>query len=160
MNNRWLAVALVGSIALNVGVVGFYIYERLTMPAPPPMPEMGPEGRRHVKRMRTMFEPRMDSLREELATVRGGLMRLVQEPAVDRQKADSLLAEIGRVEQQMNRLAFEHACQLCESLPPEARKRFFERLEKGGIHGRRPGMRHWGRRPGPPGPGPECPDGM
>jgi hypothetical protein len=100
----------------------------------------------------------MDSLREELMVTRTGLMKLVQEPEVDRQKADSLLAEIGRLEQQMNRLAFDHACQLCESLPLDARKRFFERLEQGGGRGHRPGMRRWGRHHGPPpGPGPEGP---
>ena len=39
MQNRWLFAALIASIALNVGVVGFYIYERASMaPPPPPLP--------------------------------------------------------------------------------------------------------------------------
>jgi len=160
MGNRWLAVALSASIALNLAVVGFYMYERVAVSRrhfPPPLPGMGPEMREHVRRMRTELEPRLDSLREQLAATRTGLMDLVREPGADGRKADSLLGEIGRIEQQMNRLAFEHARRLMDSLPPEARQRLLERLEERGG----PGDRHWPRQrdhgPGPHGHGPNGP---
>ena len=160
MQNRWLFAALIASIALNVGVVGFYIYERASMaPPPPPLPGMGPAGREHMRRMRTMFEPRMDSLREELMSTRLGLMKLVREPQVEQNKADSLLREIGRIEQQMNRLAFENARRLVDSLPPDMRQRFFERLEQGGGPGGRPWSHRRGHMQGQHGPGPGFPGG-
>jgi Spy/CpxP family protein refolding chaperone len=112
-----------------------------------------------MHRMHDRMQPRMDTLREELMATRIGLMELVREPMPDG-RADSLLQEIGRIEQEMNRLAFEHARQLIESLPPEARERFLERLEQRGGPGDRPWPRHWGRRPGPHGPGRAHPGGM
>ncbi len=158
MSGRWLAVALVGSIALNLAVVGFYIFERTRQPLPPPPPEFvrgRPELHGLVRRMRMRMEPAMDTLREELMATRRGLMELVRRP--DRAgEAESLLARIGSLEQQLNRLAFENARQLMESLPPEARERFLERLETrcgpdGCPRPRHQGSRRWMREPGPPG---------
>jgi hypothetical protein len=160
MPSRWLVVALVGSIALNLAVVGFYIFERTRRPLPPPPPEFvrgRPELHGLVRRMRMRMEPAMDTLREELMATRHGLMELVRRPERFNE-AESLLARIGTLEQQLNRLAFENARQLMESLPPEARERFLEKLEtRCGPDGcPEPRPRGFGRRMRAPGP----PEGM
>ncbi len=153
MSGKWLTVALIGSIALNLAVVGSYIFERARRPVPPPPPDFvcgRPELHGVVRRMRLRMEPAMDTLREELMATRRGLMELVRRP--DRAgEAESLLARIGMLEQQLNRLAFEHARQLMESLPPEAQERLLERLEMrcGPDRQQHRRFKRWPRAPGP-----------
>ena len=160
MQNRWLVAGLVASIALNLAVVGFYIYERAALRPRPPLPPFAGPMHGPMHRMRMRMEPRMDSLGRELMAARVGLMAMVREGRTDSVRAESLFARIGGIEQQMNRLAFENARQLLESLPPEARQRFIERLEKRGGPGSRPGPRHWRRGRGPDDAEPEGPGGM
>ncbi|MBM3322346.1 hypothetical protein FJY69_02545 [candidate division WOR-3 bacterium] len=156
MSGKWLTVALVGSIALNLAVVGSYIFERNRPPMAPPPPDFAcgrPELHGVVRRMRMRMEPAMDTLREELMATRRGLMELVRRPDPS-SEAESLLARIGMLEQQLNRLAFEHARQLMESLPPEAQERLLERLETRCGPDGRPGPRHRGLRRWPRDPKP------
>ncbi|MBM3314865.1 periplasmic heavy metal sensor [candidate division WOR-3 bacterium] len=133
MRQKWLVVVVVASLALNLAVVASFLFLRLREPGHGrhrPVPGLGPEEVRGLRRLRKEFHPRMDSLRGRALDARTALMRYAGDVNPDPRVIDSLLGEIGRAEAGMNRLAFEHARRIVEQLPPEARDTFLRRLEE------------------------------
>lgn len=155
MNQRWLVVIVIASLALNLAVVGSFLFVRLRAPRfPPPferpLPGMTGEQLSSLRQLRQEYRPKMDSLRGQAEAARDSLTALAAESSPRPQRVDSLLAAIGRHEMAMNRLAYEHARRIAERLPPGLRAGFFQRLRE---HRRGPGPRPMMCRPrrfGPP----------
>lgn len=131
MQPRWLVVVVIASLALNVAVVGTYLFERFRLRPPgPPLPGMKPAIVSELRELRREFEPRLDSLRGQAHRAREGLMRLALQAKPDMARVDSLLLEISRSETAMNRLAFEHVRRISSRLPENGREAFFRRLRE------------------------------
>lgn len=162
MTSRWLVVAVVASLALNVAVVaGFFLARQRRLP--PPLPGMRPEEMRAMMELRQEFDPAMDELRQKLHKARCELFQLAAD-TVPQPQAESLLQVIGNIRVEMNRLAYEHLRRVMSRLAPEARLEVLRRINAG----MEPGCRrdfdpnpHWRegrwphRRPGPRGCGDE-----
>lgn len=131
MQPRWLVVVVIASLALNVAVVGTYIFERARLRPPgPPLRGMRPAVVKELRELRREFQPRLDMLREQAHQAREGLMMLAMQSRPDMARVDSLLIEISRSETAMNRLAFEHARRISSRLPESGREAFFRRLRE------------------------------
>lgn len=151
MQPRWLVVVVVASLALNVAVVGTYLFERFRLRPPgPPLPGMKPAVIRELRELRRDFEPRLDTLREQAHRAREGLMALAMQAKPDMARVDSLLVEISRSETAMNRLAFEHARRISSRLPENGREAFFRRLREEQLRPCRRMMMPPGARRPPP----------
>jgi Spy/CpxP family protein refolding chaperone len=150
MRGRWLALIAVASLALNVAVVGTYVY-RTTRPH-------GQHSRfRGVKRAlrdsigNAMREaaPVIERLSGERDRLHAAVMELVAKPELDEPKLDSLCREQGRVAAELGTHMFRSMHRVVQMLPPEQRERF---LRQPGPHMMRgPHMRgtgRFGQRPG------------
>jgi Spy/CpxP family protein refolding chaperone len=159
MRGKWLALIAVASLALNVAVVGTYVY-RTTRPH-------GKSARfRGVRRAlrdsigKAMREaaPDVERLSGERDRLHAAVMELVARPELDEQKLDSLCREQGRVTAELGTHIFRNMHRVVQMLPPEQRERF---LRQPGPHLMRgPHLKGPGRF-GPPRRVPEscCPPG-
>jgi Spy/CpxP family protein refolding chaperone len=155
MRGRWLALVAVASLALNVAVVGTYIY-RTTRPR-------GQHSRfRGVKRAlrdsigKVMREatPDVERLSGERDRLHAAVMELVAKPELDEQKLDSLCREQGRVAAELGTHMFRSMHRVVQMLPPEQRERF---LRQPGPHMMRGSHMKGSGRFGPRHGGPEAP---
>jgi hypothetical protein len=159
MRGRWLALVAVASLALNVAVVGTYVY-RTARPH-------GQHSRfRGVKRVlrdsigKAMREaaPEVESLSGERDRLHAAIMELVAKPELDEPKLDSLCREQGRLAAELSMLVSRNMHRVVQMLPPEQRERF---MRQPGPHMMRgPHMKGPGRFGPPPGvPESSCPPG-
>ena len=161
MRGRWLALIAVASLALNVAVVGTYVY-RTTRPH-------GQHARfRGVRRalrdsigsvMRQAM-PDIERLFGERDRLHAAVMELVTKPELDEPKLDSLCREQGRVAAELGTHIFRNMHRVVQMLPAEQRERFLRQPGPHmmrGPHRRGPGR--FGPRPGGPEPPPPGPDG-
>ncbi|MEO0074275.1 MAG: hypothetical protein ABIK43_06430 [candidate division WOR-3 bacterium] len=148
MRQRWLVVVAVASLALNLTVVGSFLFFQLREPRPPsvPLPGIGRRELEQLDRMRREYSPRRDSLRDRLFRTRSALLQLAAETSPSMPEVESLLDEIGRIEAELARLSFEHARRIGLELPAAARGEFFRRLQERPDRRGRP---RWYRRPPP-----------
>ena len=155
MRGRWLAVVAVASLALNVAVVGTYVY-RTTRPH-------GQHARfRGVKReirdsigsVMHQATPDIERLSGERHRLHAAVMELVAKPVLDEKKLDSLCREQGRVSAELSSHVFRNMHRVVQMLPPEEREQF---LHGPGSHMRRGS--HMMRRFGPRRGGREVPHG-
>lgn len=155
MRARWLTVIAVASLALNVAVVGAYVYRT----ARPHRQHSRFQGVRRATRdsigsvMRDVA-PDIERLSGERDRLRAAVLELVARPELDEQKLDSLCREQGRVGTEMGRLVFRNMHRVVQMLPPAERERF---LRQAGPHMMRGlhtgGTGRFGRQHG----GPEAP---
>ncbi|MCX6842557.1 MAG: hypothetical protein NTX53_09790 [candidate division WOR-3 bacterium] len=160
MRGRWLAVIAVASLALNVAVVGTYVY-RTTKPH---RQHSRFEGVRRATRDsigNVMHEvaPDIERLSGERDRLRAAVLEIVAKPELDEQKLDSLCREQGRISTEMSGLVFRNMHRVVQMLPPTERERF---LRQAGPHMMRGphtrGSGRTGRQHGGPEP-PREPDG-
>lgn len=158
MRSKWLIVALVASIAVNLGLGGFLI-GRMTMPWPVPAtldPSLG-----MFRVLRELPEPRREALRplvhEHFRSLRGDLrrMRVAQQrinAALDTQPFDAeALADAltGFRQALMDSQQANHRVlvRIAGDMTPEERALLHEAMSR--PHGHRPIRRDDGRRPDP-----------
>jgi len=175
-----LLVALVLSLALNVGTVGTFIYLTVakTRAHIPPEGlgeklELTPEQKEEFKEKREEMKKRAEPIRRELDEKRSEVIELMKEPELDTAKRDELFKEIAELQVQLEILVFDHIRETAQELTPDQREIFFEQLEYEfhpgggpGKHGRPKDDMRWrkkfkhGAPPGhesgfgPPGPAP------
>ena len=173
-------VALVLSLALNLGTVGTFIYLAVakTKAHSPPdglteKLELTPEQKETIKEKREEMKIKAEPLRRELDGKRSEVIELMKEPELDTARRDELFNEIAEMQIQLEILVFDHMYETAQELTPGQREIFFEQLEhkfhpedgprmhrplhehkgpgKGFEHGPPPGR---GGEFGPPGPPP------
>jgi len=163
MTSRWLVVALVGSVLVNVLCVFTLLSWRREAVGhhPPPMP-VPADREQALARLQERFRltnKQLDTMRalqefrhEHVRPVHDGLQRmqhemldLLQAPALDRPAVDSLLGEMVAAQESLETMALEVLLRLRGALEP----RQLERLPQ--LFG---GVKRAGRRPGPGGPPP------
>lgn len=152
MRARWMVLIVVASLALNVAVVGSYVFFQVRgrqMP-PPQFRHLKPELRGQVERVMRGSAPEMERLMGEDDAVRSAMADELERPQIDERRLDSLARESGRVHAQMALLAYRNARRIVEMLPEDERGRFIRNMRHG--MGRRMHRMMRGRGPsGPPG---------
>jgi hypothetical protein len=174
MRGRWLVVIAVASLALNVAVVGTFLYQRYSGHGrhhPPRIPGLNPQVVAQVRQIREENAPALESLMEQTMPIRTALAELAGSAQSDAGKADSLCTELGRIHVQIEKNMFAMTRRVLEVLPAEMKEHYLEMLKTNpGRHARqRPGRMRGARRgPGmtgeppfggpPPMPGEEPPE--
>ncbi|UCE27213.1 MAG: periplasmic heavy metal sensor [Candidatus Coatesbacteria bacterium] len=159
-----LVIALILSLALNVGTVGTFIFlavvktevhgpsdglgEKL---------ELTPEQKEKFKENREDMKEQAEPIRRELDEKRSEVIELLKEPEPDTARRDELFKEIASLQVQLEILVFDHMHETAQVLTPEQREVFFEHLEckfgpgRGPFEQRHPHLRgHYGGLHGPP----------
>jgi len=152
MRARWLVLIVVASLALNVAVVGSYVFFQLRghEGRPEQFRHLRPELRGQVERVMRESGPEMERLMGQEDSVRMAMADELERPQVDERRLDSLARESGRVHSQMALLAYHNARRIVEMLPADERGRFLRNMRHG--MGRRMRRMMHGRGPaGPPG---------
>ncbi len=151
MKQKILIIALVVSVALNVGALATFAYRRATRPEPlrPPRPlartlDLTAEQREAMRAQREKAFEEMEPLRKKLHAKRGEVLELLREPEVDAARRDKLFAEIADLQMQMELLTFNSMRETRELLRPEQRERFTGFVEERFRHRRD----HFERGPG------------
>lgn len=137
MRQKILIIALVVSVALNVGALAMFAYCRATTPKPPEPPgrlaeELGltDEQREMMRGQREKSCREMEPLRREMDRKRSEVLALLEKPEVDVARRDQLFAEIAELQMRMELLAFENMRETGDILRPEQRERFLELVEE------------------------------
>jgi Spy/CpxP family protein refolding chaperone len=161
MKQKILVIALVASVALNVGALVAFAYRCATRPEPPGPPrplagelELTDEQRDAMREQHDKACEEMEPLRRELHRKRGEVLELLKESEVDVARRDRLFAEIADLQMRLELMTFENMCETKSMLPPERQERFVahveerfrhkhERFPRGPAHGPR------GRKSGP-----------
>jgi Spy/CpxP family protein refolding chaperone len=143
MRQKILVIALVVSVALNVGALAMFAYRRATMPKPPEPPDrlaeklnLTQEQRDAMREQREKSLREMEPLRREMDRKRSDVLALLEEPEVDVARRDQLFADIAELQMRMELQAFEHMHQTMDTLHPEQRERFIKLLEERFRHKR------------------------
>jgi Spy/CpxP family protein refolding chaperone len=137
MRQKILIIALVVSVALNVGALAMFAYRRATMPKPLEPPgrlaeELGltDEQRETMREQRKKSFKEMEPLRREMNRKRSEVLALLEKPEVDVARRDRLFAEIAELQMRMELLAFENMRETRDTLRPGQRERFLELVEE------------------------------
>jgi Spy/CpxP family protein refolding chaperone len=136
MKQRILIIALVVSVALNVGALATFVYRCATRPEPPGPPclertlNLTAEQRDAMRAQREKAFEEMEPLRRQLDAKRGEVLALLKEPEVDVARRDKLFGEIADLQTQMELLTFNNMRATRELLRPEQRERFTGLVEE------------------------------
>jgi Spy/CpxP family protein refolding chaperone len=143
MKQKILVIALVASVALNVGALATFAYRRATAPEVPSPPErmarelgLTDEQREAMRERHERAFREMEPLRRELDRKRGEVLALLKEPEVDVARRDRLFAEIADLQMRLELSAFENMRETKNMLPPEQQERFVAHVEERFRHGR------------------------
>lgn len=155
MKQKILIIALVASVALNVGALATFAYRSATMPKPPEPPgrlaeELGltDEQRETMRARREKTFEEMKPLRRQLHAKRGEVLELLKEPEVDAARRDKLFAEIADLQMRLELRAFENMYETKRLLRPEQQERFVGHIEERFRHRRERFARGHVRGPG------------
>ncbi len=155
MKQKILIIALVVSVALNVGALATFAYRSVTRPEAPQAPcslaqelDLTDEQRDKMRARREKKFEEMEPLRRELHAKRGDVLALLKEAEVDVARRDRLFAEIADLQMRLELLTFENMRETGDMLRPEQRERFVELVEERFRHRHE----HFARGPAP-GPG-------
>lgn len=155
MKQKILIIALVVSVALNVGALVTFAYRCVTRPEPPRPPcplaqelDLTDEQRDKMRARREKTFEEMEPLRRELHAKRGEVLALLKEPEVDVARRDRLFAEIADLQMRMELSTFENMRETRDMLGPDQQERFVGLVEE-----RFRKHEHFARGPGHGAPG-------
>lgn len=131
-----LVIAVVLSLALNVGTVGTFIFLAVSKAKAYGPPDglgeklgLTPEQKEKFKENREDMKERAEPIRRELDEKRSEVIDLLKEPEPDTARRDELFEEIAGLQVQLEILVFEHMHETVQELTPGQREVFFEQLE-------------------------------
>ncbi len=132
MRNRWLTIALLASLALNVGLLVALIPRASRHPHPMSPPDLGlsPAVQAQWDQNFEGFRVRMDALREEMRAEREKMLTLL---ASDDCTPEALSRHQDRLQDLTNRLfrtVTEHLLDQKKLLNPDQRRKFFAALRR------------------------------
>ena len=136
MKQKILLIALIVSVALNLGAVGMFVIrgcaEREFGPGPHMLGEeldLTREQRNLMRENRDEMKKQAEPIMGELSAKRSELIELLKESELDTAKRDELFKEIAELQVQLEILVFDHMYETARILTPEQREVFFEHLE-------------------------------
>jgi len=143
MSNKWLALALVFSVAVNVGVFGSVGY-RLARGKPPAAcieessgsaldrlaGEIGlsPEQTRAFADLRNMYEPRIQRLRDGLTEKRTRFVEALKPPEVSLEELLPHVEEIEALQAELQKLVVDQMLKEKALLTIEQQEKFFSMI--------------------------------
>jgi len=143
MRNKWLALALVLSVAVNVGVFGSAGYRLVRgKPSAPCIEEssfsaldrltgelgLSPEQATAFADLRNSFEPRIQSLRDGLMAKRTRLVEALKPPGASLEGILPHLEEIEASQAELQKLAVDQMLKEKALLTVEQQKKFFSMI--------------------------------
>jgi Spy/CpxP family protein refolding chaperone len=136
MKQKILLIALIVSVALNLGAVGMFVIrgcaEREFGPGPHMLGEkldLTREQRNLMRENRDEMKKQTEPIMDELGAKRSELIELLKEPELNTARRDELFKEITQLQVQLEILVFDHMYETARILTPEQREVFFEHLE-------------------------------
>lgn len=148
MKQKIILIALVVSVALNLGAVGMFFIRGCAEREFGPGPRMLGEELNLTREQRNLMRENRDEMKKqtepivrELGAKRSELIELLKEPELDTAKRDELFKEIAQLQVQLEILVFDHMYETAQILTPEQRDVFFEHLEGKFGHGPGPLLR-------------------
>ena len=184
MRTKWLMLALVFSVVVNlvaVGTVGFHWWKvRSAGPPFPPFPgpmlkplhrplSLEPGQIKELEAQRRRIGEEIQDIRRDLFQDRARLMQLLRSPDPDSMEVEKVLQEIASSQIALERNIIHSILRMKQVLTPEQREKLLrmleerggwdKRMEPGWEHPRDPRLRHGmrGRRDRSPGHSPEAP---
>ena len=180
MRNRWLVVAVVASLCLNLAVVGTFIFHRVRRGRPRRFSARGltSEVRERLRHAREASMPEFSALVDSVESTDSVLWAEMRREAPDSVRVESLCQELGQLHGRMRAGVFRQVHRELQLMPEEARDKYLKHMMRmkpglpmGGRHagrGRGRGMNRHMRRGSrtsepcddepPPGPPPESGD--
>ena len=168
MRKRWLILALVFSVMVNVatiGTIGFHWWKvRSVDHLPPPPPELmlrplrrpldlTPDQMQELGAQRRRISEEIRGIRKDLFESRARLMELLRSPDPDSMAVEEILQEIASAQVALERKVIHNILRMKRTLTPEQREKLLQMMERRGGWGRMgPGQGH-GMMRGPSGPG-------
>jgi len=144
MKTRVLWLLLLLSVAFNLGVVGTVAYHRrgsheekqcATGPASSKAVlykelQLTPEQARQMDRFRADLQKRVEGSRAEMPRLRKAFLELLASPQSDHEAISRKLAEMGRVQMQIQQAVVDHLLAEKGVLSPKQQSKFLEMLER------------------------------
>ena len=175
MRTRWLTLALVFSVMVNlaaIGTIGYHWWNvrsaarplspsyRPMMPGPMHrMLSLSPAQMKKLEEQHRRATEEIMKMRQDLAESRARLMQLLRSPDPDSMAVEKILQEMASSQVALERKVIQNILQMKEALPPEQQEKLLQMIERWGRGNRMgPGWEH-GMKRGPFGPGrPSGPD--
>ena len=170
MRTKWLIIALVFSVVVNVAAVGTIGYhwwkvhsaEPPLPPSPPPEAmlrplrrplNLTPDQMQKMGAQRRRISEEVRGIRKDLFESRARLMELLRSPDPDSMAVEEILQEIASAQVALERKVIHNIFRMKRTLTPEQREKLLKMMERRGGWGRMgPGQGH-GMMRGPSGPG-------
>lgn len=168
MRTKWLTIALVFSVIVNVagiGTIGYHWWRVRSVDHPlgPPPPEMmlrplrrplslSPDQMRELEAQRRRISEEIRGIRRDLSESRVRLMQLLRSPDPDSTAVEEVLQEIASSQVALERKVIHNILRMRKVLTPEQREELLRMMERRGGWGRMGPEPEHGMRRGPFGP--------
>lgn len=149
MKRNILVLALIFSVAVNIGILGSVGYHWLKKKGGErhhqeaqhsPLGFLAKELRlspsqiREIESLRKSLEPKLEEIREKLREKRAQLVNMLKEPEHDSAKINLLIKEIESLQTKLQKIAINHLLQEKKILTPEQQEKFFSIVSKRLFH--------------------------
>ncbi len=164
MRKKWLILALVFSVVVNVaaiGTIGLHWWkvrkvQHLHRPILGPMRNMlslSPAQMQELDAQSGQISEEIRKIRQDIFKTRTRLMQLLRAPDPDSTAIDEVLQKMASSQVALERKVIQNILQMRQVLTPEQREKLFRMVERRGRWDKMgPGLEHKMRR-GPSGPG-------
>jgi hypothetical protein len=130
MRNRWLVVAVVASLCLNVAVVGSYFLHRVRHGGFHRFPARGltPEVRERLRKARAEALPEFAALAEKVEATDSLLWAEMRSDSPDSARVESLCQDLGQTHGKMRAMVFRQMHRELQLMPAPARAEYLQNM--------------------------------
>jgi hypothetical protein len=130
MRRRWLIVALVASLCLNVAVVGTFVVHRVRRAGLRHFQGHGltPEVRENLRKVRDAALPEFAALADKVQSTDSLLWAEMRSESPDSVRVESLCQELGRIHGKMRAMVFRQMHRELQLMPASARADYLQHM--------------------------------